>query len=112
MTHTNTPAPWSVHHDDDGVEIRGRGDMMGCIINGNEMDCNARLIESAPELLAFVQKVTGGYGGTEAMDEAFRLIAKATGHWCEGGLVDHPVHDEPDYDQPVERATDKKEDTQ
>ena len=47
----HTPGPWAVHYDDDGVEIRAAGDMMGIIIHGKEMDANARLITQSPELL-------------------------------------------------------------
>ena len=48
----HTPGPWTVYHDDEGVEIRANDDLMGTIINGKEMDANAQLIEAAPELLA------------------------------------------------------------
>jgi len=48
----HTPGPWTVYHDDEGVEIRGNDDLMGVIINGNEMDANAQLIAAAPEMYA------------------------------------------------------------
>ena len=51
----HTPGPWTVYHDDEGVEIRANDDLMGTIINGKEMDANAQLIEAAPELLAAAQ---------------------------------------------------------
>ena len=52
MMAQHTPGPWTVYHDDEGVEIRANDDLMGTIINGKEMDANAQLIEAAPELLA------------------------------------------------------------
>ena len=48
----HTPGPWTVEYDDDGVEIRAAGDLMGTIIHGGAMDANARLIAASPDLLA------------------------------------------------------------
>ena len=51
----HTPGPWTVEYDDDGVEIRAAGDLMGTIIHGGAMDANARLIARSPELLRIVE---------------------------------------------------------
>ena len=56
----HTPGPWTVYHDDEGVEIRANDDLMGIIIHGKEMDANARLIGASPMLLA-AAKVAVGY---------------------------------------------------
>ena len=76
----HTPGPWAVHYDDDGVEIRAAGDMMGIIIHGKEMDANARLISQTPALLRIVKTLC------EYADVG-RLV-------CEGAAVDYAVLDE------------------
>ena len=78
----HTPGPWTVEYDDDGVEIRAAGDLMGTIIHGGAMDANARLIAVAPELLRIVKTLLEGYGGIipfEVRFEAREAIAKAEG---------------------------------
>jgi len=65
----HTPGPWTVEYDDDGVEIRAAGDLMGTIIHGGAMDANARLIAVAPELLQVAYlAVEMGWGGEHHPD--------------------------------------------
>ena len=78
----HTPGPWTVEYDDDGVEIRAAGDLMGTIIHGGAMDANARLIAVAPELFRIVKTLLEGYGGIipfEVRFEAREAIAKVEG---------------------------------
>jgi|TARA_Y100000310_G_scaffold36199_1_gene34082 hypothetical protein len=90
MTNKHSPAPWSVYYDDDGVEIRADGNMMGGFINGNEMRANKDLIEAAPKLLAALRSLAFAYSlsgdhidGHQGDDcvycDALAAIAKATG---------------------------------
>jgi hypothetical protein len=79
---------WTVHHDDEGVEIRVGGDLMGVTIYGKEMDAHARLIAAAPDLLAALKNLMAAEGGepghTEEQQEvwaqAVAAIAKAESH--------------------------------
>ena len=65
----HTPGPWTVEYDDDGVEIRAAGDLMGTIIHGGAMDANARLISQAPALLQVAYlAVEMGWGGEHHPD--------------------------------------------
>ncbi len=82
MPSTHTPGPWAVYFDDDGVEIRGDGDVMGMTINGSEMESNAHLIAAAPELLDMLKTLHKNRKElpTEMQwQRASELIAKAEG---------------------------------
>ena len=87
MMAQHTPGPWTVYHDDEGVEIRANDDLMGTIINGKEMDANAQLIEACPDLLAVAllaqsllsEEYSDAYEVLKQLDAA---IAKA----CPSGL--------------------------
>ena len=78
----HTPGPWTVYHDDEGVEIRAHDDLMGTIINGKEMDANALLIEACPDLLAVAKLaqslLSEEYGDSyEVLKRLDAAIAKA-----------------------------------
>ena len=87
----HTPGPWTVEYDDDGVEIRAAGDLMGTIIHGGAMDANARLIASAPTLLRIVKTLLASWECDpdedaqyedlmdQAVGEAREAIAKVEG---------------------------------
>ena len=57
MTAKHTPGPWHVAN---GVQIRGEREQIAKVwmMRGGEGNANARLIASAPELLAALQEVT------------------------------------------------------
>ena len=80
----HTPGPWTVEYDDDGVEIRAAGDLMGTIIHGKEMDANALLIEACPDLLVVAKLaqslLSEEYGDSyEVLKRLDAAIAKAEG---------------------------------
>ena len=68
----HTPGPWTVDYDDDGVEIRAAGDLMGTIIHGGAMDANALLIEAAPMLLQ----------AAKALLQRGPVGIESECHWC------------------------------
>jgi len=82
----HTPGPWTVDYDDDGVEIRAAGDLMGTIIHGGAMDANARLIAAAPMLLQ----------AAKALLQRGPVGIESECHWCgrEGEDTEHCSSDD------------------
>jgi len=82
----HTPGPWTVDYDDDGVEIRAAGDLMGTIIHGGAMDANARLIAAAPMLLQ----------AAKALLQRGPVGIESECHWCgrEGEDTEHCSNDD------------------
>lgn len=102
MTHTHTPGPWELEHCRNGdgskfITINGQGpsgawlaDIQAGNVNGNPANvtethlANARLISSAPDLLAALEGLLSDNYladpiNADRMAEARAAVAKATG---------------------------------
>ena len=79
MTSAYTPGPWHYETGDDGAVIYTRFTIAKIPIDGSDWKSNARLIASAPDLLAALERLAHPMADDEDLDYAREIIRKAKG---------------------------------
>ena len=79
MTSTHTTAPWHYETGDDGAVVYTGFTIAKIPIDGSDWQSNARLIASAPDLLAALERLAHPMADDDDLDYAREVIAKAKG---------------------------------